>query len=213
MVRCPAPEDDMPRGRHLKGNELKHTTKIAATAGVLLSFAAFTTFGTLSLFTDSQSVNGNSFSTGTVDISTSPSTALVSFSNMAPGDSVTNDVVVTNGGSLELRYSVSAEATDDDELGLKNQLVLTIRTGDVEAPAECTALDGSVLYTGDLDSTNGLLLGDASTGQDTGDRTLAASASESLCFTVSLPGATGNEFQGAATTATFTFAAEQTKNN
>jgi hypothetical protein len=46
-----------------------------------------------------------------------------------------------------------------------------------------------------------------------GDRTLAAAAVETLCFRVSLPGATGNAFQGAATTATLTFDSEQTKNN
>jgi hypothetical protein len=50
-------------------------------------------------------------------------------------------------------------------------------------------------------------------GADTGDRTLAASADEDLCFNVELPSATGNSFQGLTTTATFAFAAEQTANN
>jgi hypothetical protein len=40
-----------------------------------------------------------------------------------------------------------------------------------------------------------------------------ALGAETLCFKVELPLATGNLFQTAATTATFTFDAEQTKNN
>ena len=59
----------------------------------------------LAIFTDSAAVDGNSFTTGTVDISTAPTTALVTFSNMAPGDQVTNPLVVTNagrGGSRDL---------------------------------------------------------------------------------------------------------------
>ena len=46
-----------------------------------------------------------------------------------------------------------------------------------------------------------------------GDRTLAGATSETLCFQASLPVGTSNTFQGAATTATFTFSAEQTSNN
>jgi hypothetical protein len=42
---------------------------------------------------------------------------------------------------------------------------------------------------------------------------LAASGSENLCFRVVLPLATGNAFQDAATSAIFTFDAEQTENN
>ena len=42
---------------------------------------------------------------------------------------------------------------------------------------------------------------------------LNAAGNETLCFQASLPVATGNAFQGAATTTTFTFSAEQTANN
>jgi len=60
------------------------------------------------------------------------------------------------------------------------------------------------LYSGDLDSTAGKLIGDSASGAGTGDRNLAASGSETLCFHVGLPLATGNTAQGASTTATFT---------
>lgn len=167
----------------------------------------------LAVFTDSQAVDANTFSTGTVDISTAPTTALVTFSNMAPGDTTTQSLVATNAGTLGLRYAISASATNADAKGLKDQLVLTIKTIDVTTPGTpCDNFDGTQLYTGDADGTTGALVGSNVQGAQAGDRTLA-SGSETLCFRVNLPLATGNAFQNATTTATFTFDAEQTVNN
>jgi hypothetical protein len=182
----------------------------------VLGIGLLTLFGGiagLGVFTDQATIDSNDFDTGDVDISTAPTTALVTFSGMAPGDVVTDDVVVSNDGSLELRYAISSSATNTDTLGLKDALTLTIKTIDVTGPGTpCDDFDGTQLYTGDLDSTAGLLVGDAAQGADTGDRVLAASASETLCFRVALSGAaTGPE--NASTSATFTFDAEQTTNN
>ena len=171
-------------------------------------------FGGLAVFTDQESIDANTFDTGDVDISTVPTTALVTFSGMAPGDSVTDDVVVSNDGSLELRFAVTSSATNADTLALKDALTLTVNTIDVTDPGTpCDDFDGTELYTGDLDDgAGGLIIGDPAQGADTGDRVLAASTSETLCFRVELSsGATGPE--GASTTATFTFDAEQTVNN
>lgn len=189
--------------------------KLGATVVILLAFAAFITVGTLALFDDTATVGSNTFTTGTVDISTSPTSALVSFSNMAPGDTVTNPLTVTNAGTLQLRYAVTSSATNTDGKGLKDQLVLTVKTVDVTTPATpCDDFDGTQLYTGDLDDgVSGHLVGDPATGAQSGDRTLNASSNETLCFRVDLPISTGNAFQNATTTATFTFAAEQTANN
>ncbi len=188
--------------------------KIIATAVMVSVFAAFAVLGTTALFTDTQSVGSNSFTTGTIDISTSPVSALVTYSGMTPGDTTTQSIVVSNAGTLQLRYAIGSTATNADSKGLKDQLTLTIKTIDVTTPGTpCDDFDGTQLYTGDLDSTAGKLVGDSATGADLGDRTLAASATETLCFRVTLPSGTGNAFQGATTTATFTFDAEQTANN
>ena len=191
------------------------TTTRGLTATLVLVLALGTlSFGALAIFTDSQSVGANSFTTGTVDISTTPATALVSYSNMAPGDSVTDDIVVANNGSLALRYALTSAATNTDAKALKDQLTLTIRAADLTTPLlPCDNFDGLALYSGDLDASTGALVGDSPPGAQTGDRTLAAGASETLCFRVSLPSATGNAYQDATTTATFTFDAEQTANN
>ena len=188
--------------------------KLALTAVALLAFAAAVSAGTLALFTDQATVGNNVFSTSTIDINASPASAVVALAGMLPGDSVTDDVVVSNAaGSAAMRYAISSAATNTDGLGLKDALVLTVRAADVSTPASpCDDFDGTVLYTGDLDSTAGAIVGSSAAGAQAGDRSLAVGASETLCFRVALPlAATGPE--SATTTATFTFDAEQTANN
>jgi spore coat-associated protein N len=169
------------------------------------TLAACVSLGGLSLFTESVDNGGNTFTSGSVDISTSPASAFITMDNMAPGDIVTDQVTVSDDGTLEMRYAMTTVATNTDLLNLRDELTLTIR----EEGTDCATFDGTQLYTGTL--ANGAI-GDPDQGGDVGDRTLAASDSEVLCFRVTLPsGSTGPE--DAATTATFTFAAEQMTNN
>ena len=49
-----------------------------------------------------------------VDLVASPGSAVVSFSNMAPGDSVIAVLVLTNSESTELRYAMTTSATNAD---------------------------------------------------------------------------------------------------
>jgi spore coat-associated protein N len=189
---------------------------VAGLAGVSLTAGA----SSLALFTGTATVPANTFSTGTVIISTSPTTALVTIAAMAPGDAITAPLTVSNDGTLDLRYAITSTATNVDTKSLKDALALTIKSGVTTCTNAAYAADGTVLYAGDIDAAAtylptvaGKLVGDATTGADAGDRPLAATANEVLCFHVSLPLATGNGLQLASTTATFTFAAEQTKNN
>jgi hypothetical protein len=190
-------------------------THLLAAAAAVTALVALSVPDTSALFTDSDAVGANTFTNSTISLTLSPTTALVTFANMLPGDSVTNPILVTNAaGSSALRYAVSSTATNSDALGLKDQLVLTIKTVDVTTPGvPCDNFDGTQLYTGDLDSTAGKLVGDNTAGAQAGDRALAAGASEYLCFQVSLPTGTSNTYKLATTTATFTFDSEQTKNN
>ena len=66
---------------------------------------------------------------------------------------------------------------------------------------------------GNTTPTGLALIGDATTGPQSGDRVLAPAATEQLCFDVSLPLGTGNGAENGSTTATFTFLAEQTLAN
>ncbi len=167
------------------------------------------------LFTDQKVVDNNAFTAGTVILNTSPTDVVVTYSNMAPGDQYTAPLTVTNNGTLDLRYAVTSAATDTDGKHLNSQLDLTIKTGVTDCSNSGFGTDGTSIYgAADLGSVAGInVIGDPTQGAQAGDRTLSASGSEVLCMNVKLPLSTGNAFQGAATTATFTFNAEQTKNN
>lgn len=186
--------------------------KILFTLIAIGLLSAVSGLGGLAVFTDQETVDSNTFTTGSVDISTNPTSALVSFSDMAPGDEVTAPLTVSNDGSLELRYAVTSTTTEDT---LAAQLDLTIKSGVTTCTSAGFDTDGTVLYgPADLGSTSDInVIGDPTTGADTGDRVLAASANEVLCFNVELPLATDDTYQGLTTTATFTFDAEQTTNN
>jgi hypothetical protein len=171
---------------------------VAVLAVVSLGAAAFS----LAQFTDSKDAAGT-FSTGTIVLGVSPTTVFT-VSATFPGASGSQTVTVSNSGTGALRYALTTAATNVDGKGLATAVQLTVKTG------TCPAAAGTQLYSGAVGSA---AFGDPFQGPDTGDRNLAATASEDLCFAWSLPLSTGNGLQNAATTATFTFAAEQTANN
>jgi len=189
--------------------------KLLATMVVVIVGASFVVFGSFAVFTDTQNVPGNTFSTGTLDISTNPTTALVTFSGMVPGDEVTNPITVSNGGTLQLRYAVTSTTTENV---LAAQLDLTIKTGVTTCTNAGFDVDGTRIYgllgPDDLGSDTGInVIGDPAQGDDTGDRTLDAGTNETLCFNVALPSSTDGSYEGLSTTATMAFQAEQTLNN
>jgi hypothetical protein len=188
--------------------------RLAASVLLVLALAVAWSQDALAAFTGQKTAGPITFTSGTVTLTTSPASALLTYANMQPGDSVTNSITVTNSGNSQLRYAVSSSATNADGKGLKDQLVLTIKTVDASTPGvPCDDFDGTLLYTGDLDSTAGKLVGDNTQGAQAGDRTLNASAGEILCFRASLPLSTSTAYQNATTTGTFTFDSEQTANN
>ena len=178
------------------------------TAGMVGSFAAT---DSLAVFTDTKINAANTFSSGILSIANAPASAVITLANMTPGDFVVAPLVVTNNGTLPLRYAMSTSATNTDAKGLAGQLQLTIR---IKGPGVCADEDGAILF-GPAALNTGFLGSNAqgAQGAQAGDRALAAAANETLCFKVEMPVATGNAFQDATTTATFTLDAEQTANN
>jgi spore coat-associated protein N len=159
----------------------------------------------LAIFTDSQAVTGNAFATGSIDISTTPATALFNVSNMMPGDTTTQSLVVNNLGTGQLRYAMATSVVSGPSLA--GQLQLTVKT----LGTSCAAFDGtSVVAAGALSAA---AIGSNTQGAQAGDRTLNGLTNETLCFRASLPLSTGNTFQSNSTSVTFTFDAEQVANN
>lgn len=175
-----------------------------ALVAILLS-SSLATLGagamSLAVFSDSRASTG-AWTTGTIVLGVSPSTSF-NATNVFPGDSGSQTINVANTGTGALRYALSTSATNTDGKGLASQLNLTITRG------TCPSASSSI-YNAALGSA---AFGSSAQGAQTGDRTLAAGTSENLCFAWSLPLSTGNGFQNATTTATFTFDAEQTANN
>jgi spore coat-associated protein N len=186
--------------------------KVVGIAAIVVLLLAMLGATSLALFTDQETIPNNTFQTGTVDLTVSPSTALVTTTPiMAPGDTFTAPLTVTNSGTLGLRYAMASVTTENV---LAGELVMTIKTGVTTCDDASWAADGTSIYTGVLGTMGGTdVLGDNATGAQAGDRTLAAAANEVLCFNVTLPINATNASQGVTSTATFTFDAEQTANN
>ncbi|HVL54598.1 MAG TPA: TasA family protein [Vitreimonas sp.] len=168
----------------------------------------------LALFTDQETVDA-AFASGSVALDADRIDALtLTASAMVPGDSVTDDVVVENDGTVQLRYALSTTSTNADSKGLRTVLTLAIKTIDVTTPeTPCDNFDGSTVLAATALGASGTGFGNPAAGSHSGDRTLNAGASETLCFRVTLPSSTGSAYQSASTTTTFTFDAEQTSSN
>jgi signal peptidase len=193
----------------LAGRGLRFTTVVA----LLLGSLSVMRVSSLALFTDSESITGNQFNIGSVDLTVSQSSALVTYTAppMNPGDQHTAPLTVGNAGSLDLRYAMVSTTTEDVAAA---ELVLTIKSGVTTCDDANWAATGTVVYTGVLGTTGGTAaIGSTAQGAQAGDRALAASTNEVLCFNVTLPVAAPNSVQGLSTTATFAFEAEQTVNN
>ena len=186
------------------------TRQLLLVATVALSIASVGAGSyTLAIFSSTNANAGNAFTVGTLGIGLSPASALISFTGMVPGDVSNGTLTVSNTGNSSLRYAVTTAATNADTKALRDQMTLVVKTKDTDT-AGCTNFNGTQLYSGTLALG---ALGDPSVGSQAGDRTLAGAASEVLCFRATLPSSTTSTFQGATTTATLTFSAEQTTNN
>jgi hypothetical protein len=190
--------------------------KVAVSLVVIGLLAGIGAFGALSVFIDTADVDENTFTVATVDISTDhPATALITLDHMMPGDKVTEPLTVSNDGDLELRYAVTSVADNIDVKGLRSQLDLSIKSGVTTCDNAGFGTDGVTLYDADvLGGASAInVIGNPAQGENSGDRPLDASDDEVLCFQVELPVGTTSAHQGATTTATFSFVAEQTVNN
>jgi predicted ribosomally synthesized peptide with SipW-like signal peptide len=155
----------------------------------------------LAIFTDSAESTGT-FTSGTIDITSSPTVAFT-VAAMMPGDDNTQALTIANAGTGALRYSLVTVASNI----LGDELTLTVKT----FGTDCSAFDGTTVLA--ATTLDGAAIGSPTQGADAGDRVLGAASSEVLCFRVSLPLATGNAAQGISSAVTFTFDAEQTANN
>lgn len=199
----------------------QHRRRRGLVALLMMGTAALSIMGasmSLALFTGQVIDNNNAFTAGTIVLGVNPASAILTSSSMMPGDVVPTGVAgqavtVSNTGTAQLRYAISGSSTDADGLHLNTQLGITVRQADVVGGTSCANFTGTLLFSGLVPTAGVNMVGDPATGAQAGDRVLNSATSETLCFKASLPLGTGNAYQGAASTYTFTFNAEQTANN
>jgi hypothetical protein len=176
-------------------------TRLLLTLGVLFGAVWAGTFAT---FTDSGTA-GSTFTAGSVDLLINSegdddyAFTSIEMSNMKPGDVTYAPLTIANNGSLSFSYSMATSATNADSKALRDQLTLGIRK--VASTCDATTYGAA--------SGASILFAEAAlSGGAISSRTLA-SGNEVLCYKVLLPSGSGDSFQGATTTATFTFSATQ----
>ena len=116
-------------------------TKIAKSLAMIALVAALAVGATGAYFTDSETISGNTFTAGTLDLQiNAPTSAVWTMSNMSPGDSTTGTLSMTNVGTLKGNLTASIVFNDAD-LDSANHLPLPDMTAlDVAKQLEATVV-------------------------------------------------------------------------
>lgn len=161
------------------------------------------------LMTDRGTTTAAAVTTGSVSLALSNGASASSWTgavSLKPGGTAYKRITVTNDGTSQLRYAVTATSTS----ALSAKLVMNVAV--IASGSSCSSSTysaGTVVSGADLAfgaSTALNVIGDPATGAQTGDRVLAVSAADNLCLRLELPTGTGLGYSGRGSTATATFA-------
>jgi spore coat-associated protein N len=174
-----------------------HPRRTLAALAVVLA-AVGITVGSGANFTASAANPGNVFTTGTLLIGDSSSSALFNATGLKPGDVKTSTVDITNTGSLAGDFVVKT-ANSTGYAALLGQMDLTV--------ADCGVWSGGIApscsspttkYTGKVNALTSAALGN-----------YAAGVQHRYVFTATLPASTDDTFQGKTAGIDFTWSATQ----
>ena len=164
-----------------------HPRRTISALAVVLA-AVGITVGSGADFTAHAANPANTFSTGTLSIGNSASSAVLSTPNLKPGDTGSGTVDIANSGSVSGTFTLStSNLVDAGTPKLLPQLDLKIEDCGLFSgtnPPSCTT-GTTVVYTGKASGVTPITLG-----------TYAGSAKHRYQFSVTLPQATDNSFQG-----------------
>jgi spore coat-associated protein N len=174
-----------------------HPRRTLAALAVVLA-AVGITVGSGANFTASAANPGNVFTTGTLLISNSSSSALLNVTGMKPGDSSSSTVDITNTGSFAGDFALkTANATGSSALlGQIDLTVLDCGAWTTSAPSCSTGT--TTVYSGKVSSLTNSSLGN-----------YAGGIKHRYKFTATLPSSTDNTFQGLTAGVDFTWSATQ----
>jgi predicted ribosomally synthesized peptide with SipW-like signal peptide len=184
---------------------------------------------TRAYFTGSATSTGNTFTTGTVNISlagdASLGAAYFSIGALAPGDSIKRYVAVHNSGSMELLFrgfmeTVSATEVGGETLASQLNVKITLNPSDSDSPSglvRFAPVTDYVIYNGPL---SGIVGAGTSLAMDNDPEAFIYGAAQRLQpgsdavykVEVSLPFSTGNDWQGASYVGNLVFQGVQFSN-
>ncbi|KRF11496.1 hypothetical protein ASG90_17340 [Nocardioides sp. Soil797] len=180
---------------------LRSTRARAALAlGTLVGLGSIST---MAYWTDSATVEGGTFTAGTLDIKLgSPAvdnnppqfTTDFAMTDMVPGSTKDAIIKVSNVGTVPFTYTITASATNSG--AGSDQLGGAIRIATYRGSCGGTVLQGSVTPSAVNISRPALGVAPAANAED-------------LCFRAELPGDANTALQGKSTVVTLTFAAKQ----
>jgi spore coat-associated protein N len=154
-------------------------------------------------FTAQTANPSNTFASGTLTMSNSKdAAAILTASNMKPGDSSTGTVDIQNTGTLVGTFSLSRSAlsNSDATFPMAEKLNLVVKDcGDFSAGTPTCDVGDPAKYTGTL----------AAMSSSVGLGTFAASDKHRYQFAVTFDSSAGNDYQGDSSTATFQWNAVQ----
>jgi predicted ribosomally synthesized peptide with SipW-like signal peptide len=174
-------------------------TRAALSLGVVLTVGAT---GTLAYWTDSATIDGTTFTAGTIDLQVNganpPAYTTLNLDTMVPGNSMAGTLVVRNNGNVPLKYTATSSSAP---AVLSGALVVKV-TGDLNtsgaSPSKTcggTALAGAATTLGGATAAPLLATG----------RQLQPGLSETICIQVTLPTNADPSLQGKTSAVSFTF--------
>jgi spore coat-associated protein N len=188
------------RNAYVKLSNIKARVVLAVgTAGALSALAAVVIPGTFGSFNASTSNPGNTVAAGTLQMTNSKSgAAIVTMSNIRPGDSQAGTLTITNSGSLSADMYLSESNVSGAAFA-----------SDLQLKVDDTTL-GSTVYNGSFSGMASTVSGSAAGIHlaPTSGTQWASGESHNLKFTVTFPNNTSstgadNAFQGANASAQF----------
>ena len=174
-----------------------HPRRTLGALAVILA-AVGITVGSGANFTASAANPGNAFTTGTLMIANTPSTALLTAGTMKPSDTASSMVDITNTGSLAGDFALKT-ATPTGYTALLGQMQLTV----VDCGAWTTTAPGCTTGTTNVYSGTVSGLTNSSLGN------YAGGIKHRYKFTATLPASTDDTFQGKTASVDFAWSATQ----
>lgn len=174
-------------------------TRAALSLGVVLAVGAT---GTFAYWTDSATIDGTTFTAGTIDLqvngANSPTYTTLNLATMIPGNSMAGTLVVRNNGNVPLKYTATSSAAPAVLSGALVVKATSDQYTSGTAPSmTCagSALAGAATTLGGATAAPLLATG----------RKLLPGDSETICLQVTLPANADPNLQGKTSAVSFTF--------